>query len=135
MSESKLLGDIGTKDTSEYLELEVLPDGNMKVTLTKEGREYLEEDNYWKDRTFIDNWTDLMDEFWCNGWSRIRAEDLGFLIDDQHPLITCDFTLEDDGSWETTSKDPKVWYYPTFATTCPIEELLKEGFVIFELNR
>jgi len=113
---------------SNYLKIEELPDGSLKLTLTEDGREFLEESqaNGWKNV-----WWELLEQTSCNGsYAATDANEVGGLTDS--PMILNYKDTEDDGS-VLLHDDNKLWWYPEYQVIDEFKELLTEGFIIFTL--
>ena len=93
-----------------FLSIKLLPEGKEEIESQK-----VDEDS-WKKGT-NDILSDLLEWQMCNGWEWVNPEDIGALT--ASPIIR--------------SPDGKVYWFPNYAVTCELEELLEHGEVQFNL--
>lgn len=121
------------------LDFEQLPDGNLKVLLTPEGREELEaliedisddcQDKIWRQPT-ENIWYELTESHWTNGsYEMLRPEDIGALT--EAPIIGLDIARNDDNV-VVLDDISRVWYYPDYMIKDELSELLDHGHLIFQ---
>jgi len=94
----------------------------LLIKLTEAGRQELEsqrDDNGWK-RGTIYIFEDLVEWQICNGWEFVKPEDIGALT--SAPILR---SLGND----------KLYWFPDYAVTCEIEELLEKNEVRFPLAK
>ena len=118
-----------------YITLEKLP-GKLRLTLTPKGREELEAKLVPADENHTDkyNWKephntilqDLLEDHLCNGWEWLEPEEIGALT--AAPLLS-DSVLRNDKNEVTDYEN--VYWFPEYAVTSELEELLDKGFVDF----
>src|SRR3954469_21240899 len=118
--------------SEQYVNLEQLPSGNLKIVLLRhkgnkaEVKRIHEEQKqnyldllelleYWHDH---DNYELLQNRFYKNIGASTSS-----------PIIVQDLDIDDYGDFEDVGK---VWWYPNYQVSDPIEILLKYGYVIFE---
>ena len=71
---------------------------------------------------------DVLEDYVCNGWGLYYGEQLGQMTDS--PFICEDSVLDDDGRVTIFGR---AWWYPNYQILCPVEQLLKNGEVVFTL--
>jgi hypothetical protein len=73
----------------------------------------------------------MLEDWIGNGWHFIPAEAIGALTgcDD---IISQDFTIADDGSWEPVAPRPCVYAHMNYAVELPIEEWAAGRAVFFD---
>lgn len=110
-----------------YLNLEEVK-GGLKVTLTPEGYEELEGQD-WENQDTDILFTDLFEDYWTNGWTMLQPEQIGALT--SCGLITSpDVEMDDDG--EVVSADTVYWH-ERYQVEDPIAELLsKKGYLFLQ---
>lgn len=64
-----------------------------------------------------------------DGWCLVSPEDIGALTD--APIIGYGIDVDDRGNYSL--RGSWVWWYPDYAITDPLEELKKNGEVIFSI--
>lgn len=120
----------------QFLNFKELQNGNLKITLTKEGREELKEliESKTKDRITWKKdteavWLDLLEYGACNGsYQYLHPEKIAALTDS--PIIGLNVDYDEDGELEEND-DLKVWWYPNYMVVDELKELLARG-VVFE---
>lgn len=108
-----------------------LPNGNLEIALTDEGRKALADEQEWFSRhpdsnqcMHLEDWIDYQ---LCNGWEMVPPEDIGALTDS--PILSSD--IERDGSGNVVYCG-KVYWYPAYAVRSPEDVLTRTGRVVFE---
>jgi len=113
----------------QYLEIVELANGNLQISLTAEGKEFLtekQEDNY-----FTCGWFDLMENYACNGsYSPTDSSEIGGLT--EAPIILSCKDVDDNGA-VIIHPDTKIWYYNEYMINDPFAVLLSGDPVIFTL--
>jgi len=109
-----------------YASLTELPNGDLSIKVTDLGREelpaMLEKS---KDENYI--MPDLLEDIFANSsWGMVQPEDIGALT--SAPIIGYDMLPDDEGN---ISSEGKVWWYPNYAVSNAMEELLEKGETIF----
>jgi hypothetical protein len=107
------------------LELEKLPNGDLKIVLTDEGREVLGHDVH---EDAYPDLNDLMEYWLCNGWELLNPEDIGALT--SCPFIYTDDAEQDDNGDYT--RIGRVYWYPQYEVHNPVQRLDANGFIILE---
>jgi hypothetical protein len=110
-------------EQGRYVNLERLANGDLKVILTDEGRELCEDyqsQGEWPDLG------DLVEDFLGNGWSWVRAEDIGALTGNDN-LITDEYSMDDYGTIEFIGT---VYAYEPYAIYLESEKLYEHGYII-----
>jgi hypothetical protein len=124
--------------------------GKLKITLTPEGRELLEEEVVKEEgeapaesgdpfgatpppkreinfkRPHADIFGDLLEYHLCNGWEMVPPEDIGALT--SAPILSDDVERDDQGKLVRCGH---VWWFPEYAVTSELEELMEKGCVEF----
>lgn len=108
---------------SKYLDLEKTTTGNLKMTLTDEGKEFLE--NCGDEELNVDIF-DVLEHQLCNGWDRIRPEEI-------RALTSCDLIITDDITRDDDDKILElgtIYWHPNYMVEDPIEVLQKVGYLV-----
>lgn len=107
-------------------ELTKIENGNLKITLTDEGREELpdiiKKHGVRSDAAMYD----LLEFHLCNGWDNLHPEDIG-------AMTACGIILADDVERSEDGdivKVGKVYWHPNYMVESPIRTLLKAGHFI-----
>lgn len=111
---------------ADLVDLEKLENGNLKVTLTEEGRSEII-DSFEVNKRAPDLYV-LMEHHLCNGWTALNPEDIGALTGCED-IYTDDYAMDDEGGYEYIGR---VYWYPQYETKNPVIELLRHGFIILE---
>jgi hypothetical protein len=108
----------------QCLNFEILKNGNLAITATKDGIELISESN----NTHNDTWWDLLEYTSCNGsYTLVEPHEVGALTDS--PIIAENIEYDEiDGKLIKIFPD-KIWWFPEY---CIIDELekLKNGETI-----
>lgn len=105
--------------------------GDLKITLTEEGREFLkenrnEDNSDWNKGTdFI--YFDLTEGILCEEWEHIRPEECGAMTDG---IIISDEAERDDQG--NLTKLGRVYWYPNYQIRAEIDDLWEDGECILE---
>jgi len=110
------------------MNFEILPNGNLKITSTKEDRPYLED--------MLDTCTDTDHGFMAElleytGWAsngrlhQVAAESIGALTD--APILTDEMDFSDEAFVPTG----RIWWFPDYAVVSFAQELIRKGEVAF----
>lgn len=111
-----------------YTDFEILQNGDLKISLTAEGREVLPE-LMEKNRGYS-ALADLIETQLCNGWHWLNAEQIGALTDS--PILSNDVEYIEGGEYPDNIKQVNgMWWLPDYMVTNELEELDKNGFIIF----
>jgi hypothetical protein len=112
-----------------YANFEILPNGNLKISLTNEGKIELTEmqEQYkekWSDETML---REIIEHQLCNGWDWLSAGQVGALTDS--PILSND-VIYNENTDEIESAD-HCWWYPDYMVTDFVQALLTDGHLIF----
>lgn len=111
----------------EFVEFVKAPAG-MIIKLLDAGREFLQEQRDgmgWRRGTlYIFN--DLIEWQLCNGWEVVPPEDIAALT--SAPILSDDVERDDRGELQRVGA---LYWFPAYAVTCEIKELLANGTVFF----
>lgn len=119
--------------TNEYLTLKELPNGNLKISITPQGKkeyERIHNTNEYPDMAFYE----LSEDIRCN--SNINFFDdcsiLGNLS--EAPAITDGISCPDTGDWEDVEweEGDKIWFFDRYMVVSFMEELIENGEVVFQ---
>lgn len=112
-----------------YTEFQKLENGDLKIILTTEGREYLKENGLdgCPDKNSQQLFLDVIEYQLCNGWEFVRPEEIGALTSAN---IISDNVERDDHN-NIISVD-KVYAFMDYQIKLEVEELYNNGFCIFE---
>lgn len=121
-----------------YINLEVIPPhGNLKITLTDEGREELLELKEGNDpdgriiwtKNVKNLWYDLLEDIAGNSTYRmIEPHEIGALTD--APIIGYEVGFDDDGKIEE-NEDTRYWWFTNYMVEDEFQSLLDDGEIIF----
>tara|TARA_R110000868_G_scaffold411024_1_gene701379 strand:+ start:2573 stop:2962 length:390 start_codon:yes stop_codon:yes gene_type:complete len=107
----------------------VIENGNIEITLTKEGVEELEDlkDN---ERVNVINESELLwelfEDIFCNSaFELLQPEDVGALTDSV--ILGYEIPRNDDGEIQKFHEDSKVWWFPNYMITSIYDELITDG--------
>jgi|GEM_PF-2409048 len=115
------------KETGEYVTFSLDNDKDLVISLnkniTKKSRkEFLDDTkDYHSDQRFME----LIEDFLCNGWDWVNAEDIGALT--EAPLLTNDIEIDDQGN---VIKVGIIYKYEMYQVYDPVEEIFSEGKII-----
>ncbi len=112
-----------------YADFEILPDGNLKISLTPEGKIELEEISFNLENQYndYDMLRDLIEYQLCNRWTWIAPESTGALTD--APILSNNVRYNNAGE---IVAEPNVWWYPNYMIDDIIEKLYSNGYLIFD---
>jgi len=115
---------------NQLTKFEVLGNGDLKISLTNEGKEYIE-DLRNESGDYTKGWSemisDLFDHEISNGYSYVQPEDIGALTSS---LIISNGIIDD----ETTQEDLDsidLWWFPQYEVRDEVKDLEDNGFIIF----
>jgi hypothetical protein len=114
------------------LNFEILPNGNLSVTATDEGREYISDFAHERDRQVI--LFDLCEAYSCNGSFTFFGAGEGnpnVGLTDAPCIAEC-LSYEDDG---TAIIEGRFWYLRDYATRDELEDWQNGKAVIFTLAK
>lgn len=116
---------------TQYVNFEELPNGNLKISwVSPEKRgEYIEDMSGYTDPSWHTRFSELIGDQLCNGWWWLCAADVGALTSDYESTILSQ-EVEDDERGDITNVG-RVYWYPQYEVFDQIEQLMKNGFVIF----
>ncbi len=110
---------------TEFTKLE---NGNLKIALTEEGE--IERDEIQSGQWSVsDAMKDIAGWIECelgNGWDWLRPEEIGALT--EAPILSDDVERDDNGDLTYVGR---VYWYPQYEVSDPLEKLLRDGSVIF----
>ena len=124
-------GNIGSKRQFRYIGIERIPKG-LKLILNEEGKEYLDEI---EDRSEAQKFDDLFDDVIGNSEYAFHYDggSMGFGLTEA-PMITDGYYYDDDGKFTDADheKDSEVFAFMDYQVVSPLDELIKNGEVVFE---
>lgn len=100
--------------------------GNLVITLTNEGREWLAE-NEETEQNDQDLFIELIEYQLCNGYNLVQPEDVGALTSS---LLIANGTFDDETT-EEEARNTNVWYYNYYAIRSYLADLKEQGYVIW----
>lgn len=111
---------------NQLTKFEVQPDGNLKISITPEGLEYIKEN---KEIGWYELIHDLFEYNLSNRYSLVRPEDIGALTDS---LIISDGIVDDETTREEFDQT-NIWWFPEYETINEIDEFEnpEKGYVIY----
>jgi len=118
-----------TKYSGRYLELETLDSGDLKITLTPEGKEEAEDI-----KLNIFNFSDLFDDIRSNSelYYVDNLSDYGLAISES-PAITDGYYFDDDSNFtdDDNIENSQIFWYPNYMIKDFTKELIENGYVVF----
>jgi hypothetical protein len=112
----------------QLVEFTKLSNGDLRISLLPEGREEAVEISKTNKSTNA-KFTEIIMHQICNGWDVLRPEEVGALTDSL--ILSDDSEFDDEGEVITIGN---VWWFPNYQILDEVEELLKNGYVDFELG-
>jgi len=118
-----------------FIEYQILPGGDLKMKLTAEGREFLQDYISEQDENSVEFTTGvdvllygLFESWFANSdWDHVSSEDIGALTD--APIISDRVDRDDKGSLGGLGN---VWWYSNYAVTDPVEEMILRGETVWQ---
>ena len=110
-----------------YTTFDINNSGNLEITLTKEGREFLTEQWKKENDDDIQIFTDLIEYQLCNGFHFVNPEDIGALTSS---LLIADGIIDEETTPEQ-AQETNVWYYNYYAIHSYLHDLKEQGYVIW----
>ena len=121
------------KHIGRYLELETLDSGDLKITLTPEGKEEADDIDL-----NIFNFSDLFDDIRSNS-ELYYVEDLSDygLAMSESPAITDGYYYDDNGNFtdDDNIETSQIFWYPNYMIKDFTKELIENGYVIFTTTK
>jgi hypothetical protein len=108
-------------------ELTKLDNGNLKITLTDEGREELSDIVERNGNDSDAAMHDLLEFHLCNGWDNLRPEEIGALTS-SGLILSDDVERSEDG--ETVVGCGVVYWHDNYMVENPVESLTDRGGLI-----
>ena len=104
----------------------ILDNGKLRLTATRGYKRKLRQ--CWEEHGEIVTLMDATEHYWTNGWGVYPDGVIGHLTN--APIICDDASIDDDGNPISFGK---TWWYPNYQILDCIEEMLKNGFVDFDI--
>lgn len=112
----------------KYVNFDILPDGNLKITLTNEGREEITE----LKQKYGDNdeaiFSDLIEYQLGNGYHWVQLKDIAALTDS---LIISDMLIDEETTEEEINAT-NVWWYPDYMVRSYLDGIENEGVIFIK---
>lgn len=118
------------------IELNILPDGNLKITLLDKA-EFLDYfdisiNEETKEIQFNNGYPSVRDVLEASGYIGNNWYDCTDLIGlTSSPIIGYDVEIDDNGKYIFTNEDTKLWWFPNYQIENEWKTLLNNGSVIF----
>ncbi|MFA6089980.1 MAG: hypothetical protein WC755_09050 [Candidatus Woesearchaeota archaeon] len=106
-----------------YVNLKILDNGNLEITPTPDALAESERFLSLATQIALD---ELFEDWICNGWGWVQPEQIGALT--AAPIITDEFDIDDDGKFIANGN---IWWFFNYAVENEVENLLKNGKLIF----
>jgi len=110
---------------------EILPNGNLKLSLTEDGREELleliEKDELNDEEILCTLWEFQI----CNGYKDIT----GTLLLTESPVLATDMAYDEKTDCDFIDKNTKVYWFPNYMVTNLAKELVDTGYLVFTLAK
>lgn len=114
-----------------YTTFTVLPNGNLEIALTAEGKEMIAETQDWLSRhpdvTYRVSLEELIEWYTCNGWEWVQPYEISALTDS--PILSEDVQRDILGN---VTGCGKVYWFPAYEVRSPEDVLVRTGRVVFE---
>lgn len=110
----------------KYTTFDIDHAGNLVITLTPEGREWLTE-NYSKDENDENIFIELNEYQLCNGFNLVNPEDIGALTSS---LLIADGWINEETT-PAQAQHINVWYYNYYVIHSYLHDLQNQGYVIW----
>ena len=107
------------------IDLTILENGNLRLSLEKDCREELEELREKFGISVVLH--QALEAYWANGWYIGTANQLWQMS--ESPVICEEGYVEDNGS---NTLHGKAWYFPNYMIEDEIETILEKGYVDFD---
>lgn len=112
---------------NRLVNLEKLANGNLKITLTDEGRQDLPTIVERKGRDSDSVMYELLEYYLSNGWDYVPAEKIG-------AMTGCDLIITDDIEWDDNREDiiniGKVYWHANYMVESPVDALENDGLIL-----
>ena len=110
------------------INLKINSDGNLEITATENGKEYINEHIETKSNDSL--WYDLLESYSCNGpYNLVDPVIIGALT--EAPIIADKPSLISDDGEVTYDEETKFYWFPDYVVIDEIEELADGGIVTF----
>lgn len=110
-----------------YIDLEKMPNGTLRISLTDEGRQTLDEFERIRERFGIDAAIrELLEDHLCGVWDEVFPEEIGALTSAM--LLTDDVERDEKGQ---ITRIGRVYWNPCYAVMDEIHELRARSCVVF----
>ena len=132
LNETMISHDTRELRSGNYLTLERLENGNLKISLTDEGKEKIEEDIDIKEADFFDYFENISSN--SELLYIYNISDIGIMM--EAPGITIGYYIDDSGELTDEGNEDysEIFYYADYAIKDFTEELKNNGFVIFQTS-
>jgi len=129
LNETMISHDTNELHSGSYLSLERLENGNLKISLTNEGKVKVEDDGI-EDTEFWDYFEDITANSGLLFFGNVS--ELEFMT--EAPGITIGYYYDDNGDYTDEGNEDwsEVFYYSDYAIRDFTEELKNNGHVIFQ---
>lgn len=115
-------------ESFNYLDFEILENGNLKIILNREGKEKVEDDGI-DEYKFSDYFEDIQSNSDYMYYDDISDTGLGM---SNSPSILDGYYYDDDDKLKTDYDDSMIWIYNDYMIKDFTKELVEDGFVIFQ---
>lgn len=131
VNETMISHETNELHSGNYLNLERIPNGNLKISLTDDGKDRVVEENI-NEITFYDYFEDISANSCLYYIEDISS--LGFM--NESPGITLGYYYDDNGNFTDLDNEEfsEVFYYTKSNIKNFTEELTEEGSVIFQTS-
>ena len=109
-----------------YVDLEQVPNGKLKISLTEKGKQQFDEFEQIRDELGIDAAIrEILEDHLCNGWEEVFPEEIGALTSAM--LLSDDVERDDDGRITGVGR---VYWNPYYQVTDEMRELRERSYVV-----
>jgi hypothetical protein len=112
---------------TDYATLTQLKNGNLEISLGKDGFEEIADLRADGKRTDDDILLSLIENYFGNGYNNLT----GMVGLTDSLIIGYGWDLTDEGNWELI-EGSQTWWFPNYMVENPLETLINEGKVIFK---
>lgn len=111
-----------------YVDLQELPNGKLKISLTDHGRRALADFEQIRDQNGVDAAIrGLLEDHLCSGWEEILPEEIGALTSAM--LLSDDVQRDDDGQ---ITRIGRVYFNPSYQVMDEVRELRERSCVVLD---
>lgn len=125
------------EQSGKYIEFKILPKGDLKISLTDEGKievEKEEESALWNRTIGNFDFVDFFDDIRGNSeWEYTHdLSQYGFFVETPALLHEIEYEYDNDEPFINIYENGDVFYFPFYQSVDFLDELIQNGYVIFK---